>query len=78
MAMRLYSVGDSGEPIRDIQGRLSSLGFDCSPDYRGEFGPGTRAAVGSFQKARGLDADGIVGPDTWRSLFFDNFSTSTR
>jgi N-acetylmuramoyl-L-alanine amidase len=78
MAMRLYSVGDSGEPIRDIQGRLSSLGFDCSPDYRGEFGPGTKAAVGSFQKARGLDADGIVGPDTWRSLYEAGFRLGDR
>ncbi len=76
--MRLYRVGDSGEPIRDIQGRLSSLGFDCSPDPRGEFRDGTAIAVISFQQVRGLDPDGIVGSDTWRSLYEAGFRLGDR
>jgi N-acetylmuramoyl-L-alanine amidase len=67
--MRLYRVGDEGPAVRDIQDRLFALGFDPSPDERSCFGEGTRRAVGRFQKAKGLDSDGIVGPDTWRSLY---------
>ena len=67
--MRLYRVGDQGPAIRDIQDRLAALGFDSSGDARAVFADGTRGAVTAFQKARGLDADGIVGPDTWRSLY---------
>jgi N-acetylmuramoyl-L-alanine amidase len=66
--VRLYSIGDDGEPVRDIQGRLNALGFSTEPDAPGSFGPGTADAVCGFQRARGLPADGIVGPDTWRAL----------
>jgi len=67
--MRLYRLGSSGAPIRDIQVRLGALGFPCSADPAGEFGAATSAAVISFQSDRGLPADGIVGQDTWRALY---------
>lgn len=67
--MRLYRLNDSGEPVRDIQDRLSALGFPSDADPRGEFGPATTSAVADFQRDRGLSPDGIVGPDTWRSLY---------
>lgn len=67
--MRLYRVGDKGPPVRDIQDRLAALGFDSGDDARSDFDDGTAAAVIAFQKAKGLDVDGIVGPDTWRSLY---------
>lgn len=67
--MRLYRQGDSGEAVRDIQQRLNSLGFEFSPDPPGEYLDGTSRAVRNFQSARGLDRDGVVGPDTWRSLY---------
>jgi N-acetylmuramoyl-L-alanine amidase len=67
--MRLYRAGDEGAAVRDIQDRLHSLGYPCEPDRRSVFDEGTRGAVRHFQKARGLDVDGIVGPDTWRSLY---------
>ncbi len=67
--MRLYRLGDEGDAVRDIQDRLSALGHDSGTDPRASFGPGTEAAVSAFQKAKGLDVDGIVGPDTWRSLW---------
>lgn len=66
--MRLYKIGDQGEPVRDIQGRLSGLGFDLAGDPEGTFDRGTLEAVVAFQRARGLPPDGIVGPDTWRAL----------
>lgn len=67
--MRLYRVGDIGTAVRDIQERLTALGFDPAPDPRGTFGDPTAQAVIAFQKVKGLDADGIVGPETWRSLY---------
>jgi N-acetylmuramoyl-L-alanine amidase len=67
--MRLYRVGDEGPAVRDIQDRLAALGFEPGADARSVFADGTRQAVLDFQKAKGLDADGIVGPNTWRSLY---------
>ena len=66
--MRLYRIGDQGEPVRDIQERLSVLGFDATADVPGTFADYTRRAVAGFQRNTGLPADGIVGPDTWRAL----------
>lgn len=67
--MRLYRVGDAGEPVRDIQDRLEGLAISTDPDPRGEFANGTEQAVRDFQLSRGLPVDGIVGPDTWRALY---------
>jgi N-acetylmuramoyl-L-alanine amidase len=67
--MRLYRIGDEGAAVRDIQERLDALGHPSEPDRRSVFSDGTRQAVRGFQKAKGLDVDGIVGPDTWRSLY---------
>jgi len=66
--MRLYRLHSSGEAVRDIQSRLADLGYDIGDDDAGEFGVATEDAVRGFQKERGLDADGIVGPGTWRDL----------
>lgn len=35
----------------------------------GEFGAGTEKAVKAYQAAHRLQVDGIVGPETWTSLF---------
>lgn len=66
--MRLYHTGDRGEAVRDIQQRLSALGYRTSPDDVGLFGPTTFEAVSKFQSDRGLPIDGIVGSETWRAL----------
>ncbi len=76
--MRLYRVGDSGGPARDIQRRLEAIGFPSSPDPPGEFSAGTESAVFAFQKARGLARDGIVGPDTWRALYEAGYTLGDR
>jgi N-acetylmuramoyl-L-alanine amidase len=67
--MRLYQVGDEGPAVRDIQDRLADLGFGPDADQRGVFGAGTEEAVSAFQKVKGLDVDGTVGPNTWRALY---------
>lgn len=66
--MRLYHLGDRGAPVRDVQERLNALGFDCTADPEGVFEEGTQTAVFDFQTSRGIPPDGIVGPETWRSL----------
>lgn len=67
--MRLYRLGSSGEPVRDIQDRLSALGHDPRPDPKGVFATATASAVAAFQIDKGLEPDGVVGPDTWRALY---------
>lgn len=74
--MRLYHVGDRGEPVRDIQRRLTSLGFPITAD--GSYGTTTAGAVREFQSSRGLPADGIVGPETWRTLVEAGFRLGDR
>ncbi|REF37223.1 glycoside hydrolase domain-containing protein [Thermasporomyces composti] len=61
------SSGSSGAAVRAAQCLLDGLGFDPGP-IDGLFGPATQAAVTSFQRSRGLDPDGIVGPRTWTAL----------
>lgn len=61
-----FRVGDQGSDVAEIQGQLASLGYDVAAD--GDFGPATAEAVKAFQVARGLDADGLVGPSTYTAL----------
>lgn len=49
------------------QDDLNTLGFRTN-GLDGIFGSGTYNAVVSYQRSRGLTADGIVGCNTWRSL----------
>ncbi len=76
--MRLHRLGDSGRSVRDIQDRLVALGHECHPDAPGEFETGTSEAVIGFQRKRGLSADSIVGPDTWRALWEASYKIGDR
>jgi hypothetical protein len=58
--------GSTGQAVRGVQTSLRAHGSSVTVD--GIFGSGTASAVRSFQSARGLSADGIVGPNTWRAL----------
>lgn len=62
-----YQEGDSGEEITAIQSRLSSLGYNPG-GADGDFGSLTTEAIKRFQQDRGLEADGVVGADTYRAL----------
>ncbi|MEU9171628.1 protein kinase [Streptomyces sp. NPDC048420] len=62
-------LGDSGNRVQQVQCMLTERGYSVgSTGVDGEFGSGTETAVQAFQSDRGLDADGIVGHDTWVSL----------
>ena len=76
--MRFYRSGDSGTAVRDIQDRLGALGYACTGDPRSEFGEATLASVKAFQRRRGLPADGIVGPETWRAIYEAGFRLGDR
>ena len=59
--------GDNGFPVIAVQTLLSKHNFNVNY-VDGDFGLDTLAKVKAFQKAKGLDADGIVGRDTWTTL----------
>ncbi|MFN2518394.1 MAG: peptidoglycan-binding protein, partial [Jatrophihabitantaceae bacterium] len=52
--------------VRTVQYLLRARAYSLSTD--GAFGPITASTVRSFQSARGLAVDGIVGPQTWEAL----------
>ncbi|MCZ4637447.1 peptidoglycan-binding domain-containing protein, partial [Streptomyces rubrogriseus] len=61
--------GDGGSQVRELQCLLRYLhGITAVGEVDGDFGPMTQGAVVTFQERAGLDADGIVGPATWRAL----------
>jgi hypothetical protein len=62
--LRLFS---KGENVRRLQNLLNEVvGAGLTPD--GDFGSLTQKAVMAFQAGRGLQSDGVVGPQTWASL----------
>ncbi|MDF1494751.1 spore cortex-lytic enzyme [Caproiciproducens sp. CPB-2] len=65
--LTLSKVGSQGAEVKSIQTKLRDQGY-----YKGKvdgiFGSQTKSAVVSFQKAKGLTADGIAGPKTLAAL----------
>jgi murein L,D-transpeptidase YcbB/YkuD len=66
---------DKGEMVRAAQQRLSET---VAPGLLadGYLGPSTQQAVRRFQELHDLEADGLVGPNTWTALFRDVAQTS--
>ncbi|TPG15940.1 L,D-transpeptidase family protein [Pedococcus bigeumensis] len=59
--------GDSGAYVKQVQQRLTALGYwNGSAD--GSYGGLTSQAVMALQKAAGLGRDGVYGPSTRRAL----------
>ncbi len=65
--LRLTTPAMQGPDVLAVQRRLIAIG-DLQGALDGVFGPQTRDAVVAFQRASGIRADGIVGPDTWIAL----------
>jgi peptidoglycan hydrolase-like protein with peptidoglycan-binding domain len=59
--------GSSGADVKKLQTLLNAAGFNAGV-VDGSFGSGTDAAVRKFQQSKGLTADGIVGPMSWKTL----------
>ncbi len=59
--------GARGPEVLELQRLLVNWGYNPGP-MDGIFGTKTEQAVLRFQRDRGLTADGIVGPITWRAL----------
>ncbi|UPK73660.1 D-Ala-D-Ala carboxypeptidase family metallohydrolase [Nocardioidaceae bacterium SCSIO 66511] len=62
--------GSKGDAVKQLQIRVAGyadygevLGID------GEFGPKTKKAVAGFQKAYGLEADGVAGEKTFAKIY---------
>lgn len=67
--MDTLKEGSRGGDVVLLQRRLTEKGFSPG-NIDGMFGPGTEAAVLSFQKSQGILADGVVGRETAAALEF--------
>ena len=63
----LLGYGSRGSWVKTLQEMLNSNGYNLAVD--GKYGPKTKAAVIGYQKAHGLKVDGLVGDETWGSLY---------
>ncbi|HEX8627977.1 MAG TPA: N-acetylmuramoyl-L-alanine amidase [Catenuloplanes sp.] len=69
--MRPIRRGDHGPAVVEIRAILDTLGLLQRPDPAVDadrFDAETERAVRAFQQSRGLNADGLVGDETWRAL----------
>lgn len=60
-------MGTTGADVRLLQQVLTQRGFDPGP-VDGAYGPLTRNAVATFQRASDLPVTGVAGPDTLNEL----------
>ena len=80
----MLKLGSNSGDVSRLQRELTAKGYSTR-GVDGDFGKLTQAAVKRFQRAHGLEADGVVGPKTAKKLFgssdvstFDNRSAPPR
>jgi N-acetylmuramoyl-L-alanine amidase len=70
--MRVLRRGDTGPAVAEIRTTLAGLGLlpadEAVPAEAAAYDPAVEHAVSTFQQQRGLIADGMVGPATYRAL----------
>ena len=66
----LVRQGSRGVYVCILQDGLTTLGYNTG-GLDGVFGARTREAVLAYQRSKGLDADGLVGRNTWNQLMAD-------
>ena len=65
----IIKLGSKGSDVKKAQQLLIAKGYSCGvAGADGDFGAGTYNADKKFQVANGLEADGIVGANTWAAL----------
>lgn len=64
----ILRTGSRGDEVTNLQSRLRDLGY-YSAEIDGQFGAGTKEAVMAFQRANGLEPDGIFGDETKKLLY---------
>lgn len=74
-AYTLSKLGSSGDEVKSIQRKLSSLGY-YKGSIDGIYGNATKSAVTSFQRNCGITADGICGSQTLLYLGLGGSSSS--
>lgn len=65
----VLAKGDEGQHVGDLQELLNETNLRPRLDLDNDFGSKTENAVTEYQASRGLEADGICGPDTWEALY---------
>ena len=69
--MQLFRRGHTGPAVAEIRSRLAQLGHLDAAERtapRSGYDGQCEHAVRAFQQDRGLSADGIIGPETYRAL----------
>lgn len=66
--VRQMNIGSKGEDVYWVQMRLTELGF-YTGTVTGEYRGGTQNAVKAYQKAMGLQVDGIAGRSTLNHMY---------
>ncbi|SEG75431.1 CHAP domain-containing protein [Thermomonospora echinospora] len=56
-----------GDDVRQWQARMRERGWHITVD--GAYGPRSEEVCRAFQEEKGLEVDGIVGPQTWREAW---------
>lgn len=72
----VLSAGMSGEQVRQIQQRLSELGYLSASFVSGVYDNQTQQAVRQFQAANGLSSDGVAGSATQSRLYASSAVTA--
>ena len=66
-AKEILKFKDKKEEVEKLQAILNKIGYSVGK-IDGMFGGNTLASVQAFQKDNHLSVDGIVGPNTWKTL----------
>ena len=68
-------IGDNNSDVKKLQKALKILGY-YDGDIDGDYGKGTTAAVKAYQEDNKLEADGVAGRSTVKSIFGSCAKTS--
>lgn len=66
--VHLIKRGAWGQRVRDLQAALNGAGITPALKADGDYGPATEAAVREYQRRKGLQIDGVAGPQTLSAL----------